>query len=84
MTGLIPSKIKSCLKKINTIRRDNINFIDKIESIFKDTKKLSERIHTVEFDNQKLLKSYKLADKLFLQDGNLHAIQVIHKYEMLS
>ena len=85
LTGLIPSKIKSYLKKINTIEKGNINLTDKIESMSKGTEKLSERIHTVEFDNQNLLKSYdKLADRLSLQDGNLHAIQIMSKDEMLS
>ena len=46
---------------------------DKIESMSKDTEKLSERIHTVEFDNQNFLKSYDiLADRVSLQEGNLH------------
>lgn len=37
--------------------------------------RLSERIHTVEIDNQNLLKSYeKLADRTFLLEGNLYAI----------
>ena len=39
----------------------------------KGTAKLSERIHSVEFDNQNLFKSYdRLADRVFLQEGNLH------------
>ena len=53
-------------KKINTIEKGKINLTDKIKSMSKYTKKLSERIHTVEFDNQNLSKSYaKLAEKLF-------------------
>ena len=49
---------------------------DKIESISKGTENLSEIIHTVEFDNQNLLKSYdRLADRLSLQGGNLYAFQ---------
>ena len=55
MTGLIPSKIKVTWK-INSIEKNNINLTDKIESMSKGTEKLSERIHTVEFDNQNLLK----------------------------
>ena len=51
----------------------------------KGTEKLAERIHNVEFDNKNLLKSYaRLADKVSLQDGNLHAIQIMSKNEMLS
>ena len=58
---------------------------DKIESMSKGTEKLSERIHTVEFDNQNLLKSYdRLADRVSLQEGNLHTIQIMSKDEMLS
>ena len=58
---------------------------DKIQSMSKGTEKLSERIHTVEFDNQNLLKSYdRLADRVSLQDGNLHAFQVKSKDEVLS
>ena len=46
--------------------------------------KLSERIHTAEFDNQNLLKSYdRLADRVSLQDGNLHATQVMAKHEVI-
>ena len=42
----------------------------------KDTEKSSERINTVESDNQNLLKSYdRLEDRLFLQEDNLHTIQ---------
>ena len=48
----------------------------------KDTEKLSERIHTVEFDNQNLLKRYdRLADRVSLHDVNLHAIQIMSKDE---
>ena len=71
-------------EKINTNKID-INLAYKTESISKSTKKLSERIHTVEFDNQNLLKCYdRLADRVFLQDGNLHTIQVMFKNGMLS
>ena len=60
---------------------------DKIESMSKDTEKLSERIHTVEFDNQNLLKkkSYdRLSDGVLLHEGNLHTIQIMSKDEVLS
>ena len=58
---------------------------DKIESKSKGTEKLSERIHTVKFDNQNLFKSYdRLADRLSLQEGNLHTIQIMSKDKMLS
>ena len=51
----------------------------------KGTEKLSERIHTVEFDNQNLLKSYdRLADRVSLQEGNLHTIQIMSKDEMFK
>ena len=51
----------------------------------KDTEKLSERIHTVEFDNQSLLKSgNRFADRVALQECNLHTIQIMSKDEMLS
>ena len=43
-------------EKINTIQKGNINLTDKIESMSKDIEKLSERIHTVEFVIQNLLK----------------------------
>ena len=42
-------------------------------------------IRSVEFTNQNLLKSYDmLMDKVSLQKGNVHVIQVISKNEMLS
>ena len=51
----------------------------------KSIEKLSERIHTVKFDNQNLLKSYdRLADRVSLQEGNLHTIQIMSKDEVLS
>lgn len=50
-----------------------------------DSEKLYERIHTVEVNDQNLLKSYdKLADRTFLLEGNLQAIQNISKDEKIS
>ena len=58
---------------------------DKIQSISKGTKKLSEKIHIVEFGNQTLFKSYNiLADRVSLQECNLHTMQKMPKDEMLS
>ena len=58
---------------------------DKIQYMSKHAEKLSERIHTFDFENQNLLKSYdKLADGISLQEGNLHTIQLIPKDEKLS
>ena len=48
--------MNSYLKKVNTIEKNNINLTDKIQSMSKGTEKLSERTHTVEFDNQNLFK----------------------------
>ena len=46
---------------------------------------LSERIHTVECINWTLSKSYdRLTDRMFLQEGNEHAIKIMSKDEMLS
>ena len=51
----------------------------------KCTEKLSESILTVEFDYQNLLQSYdRLTDKVSLQEINLHPIQIMSNYEMLS
>ena len=59
--------------------------IDRIDFISKGTRKLSERIHAVEFDIQNLSKSFdKVADRMYLQDGNLQDIQEKPKEEMLS
>ena len=59
--------------------------IDRIDSISNGTRKLSERIHIVEFDIRKLSKSFdKLTDRLYLQDDNLHDIQEKSKEETLS
>ena len=50
----------------------------------KGTEKLSERIHTVEFDNQNLLKYYhRFADRVPVQEGNLCSIQIMSKDETL-
>ena len=50
--------------------------IDRIDSIYKGTRKIAEIIHTVEFDIQKLSKSFdKVTDRMYLQDGNLHNIK---------
>ena len=53
----------------------------------KGTERLSERFHTVEIENQNLLKklmiNYQIEDSFF-QDGNLHAIQIISKDEKTS
>ena len=58
---------------------------DKIKSMSKGAEKLSERIHTVKFDNQNLLKCHdRLADGTSLQDDNPHTIQVMSKNEVLS
>ena len=66
------------MKKCNTIEKGNINLTDKIESMSKATEMLFDKIHTAEFDNQNLLKSYdRLADRVPLQDGKLHAIHVL-------
>ena len=55
---------------------------DKIQSMSKGTEKLSEIVHTVEFYNQNLLKSYdRLADRVSLQEGNLYTIQIMSKDE---
>ena len=58
---------------------------DKIESMSKGVEKVSDRIHTIEFDNQNLLKSYfSLADRVSLKDSSRHAIQILFKNVMLS
>ena len=54
------------------------------EALQKGSEILSERTHTVEMDNQNLLKSYKLAERTPLQGGNLHATQIISKDEKMS
>ena len=42
--------------------------INRIDSISKDTRKLSEKIHTVEFDIQNFSKIFdKVADRMYLQ-----------------
>ena len=46
----------------------------------KGTEKLSEIIHTAEFDNQSLLKGHnRLADRVSLQEGDLHTVQIMSK-----
>ena len=62
---------------------DRINtMIGKIDSISMGTRNFPERVQTVEFDIQKLSKSF---DKVtYLQDGNLHDIQEPFKEEILS
>ena len=58
--------------------------IDKIQSMSKDAEKVSERIHTVEFNNQNLLKYYeKLGGRICLHEGNLHTTQIISKNKEL-
>ena len=42
---------------------------DKIQSMSKGTEELSERIHTVEFDNQNLLKIYYRSQEMSSSDG---------------
>ena len=57
----------------------------RIESMSMGTEKLSERIHTVEFDNQNLLKSFdRLADRASHQEGNLNTIQIMSRDKMIS
>ena len=51
----------------------------------KGAEKLSERLHTVEFHNQNLLKIYnRITDKVSFQEDNMHAIQIMFKDETLS
>ena len=84
--------IQSLAERIHTIGNDNLNLTGKIQSMWidyetlqKGTEILSEKIHTVEIHNQNLLKSYdKLADRIFLKEGNLHTIQIISKDEKIS
>ena len=46
---------------------------------------LSDRIHTVECINQALSEGYdRLTDKMSLQEGNTHAIEIMSKDETLS
>lgn len=72
-------------EKNNIIENDNINLTVKIQSMSKNALKLSKSIHTVEFDNYILPKSYKLwADRVSHQEGTMHAIQIIFKDEKLS
>ena len=55
-----------------------------IDSIYNGTRKLPERVHTVEFDIQKLSHNFdKITDKMFLPDGNLKNIQEKFKEDML-
>ena len=55
------------------------------ETLQNGTERFSERIHTVETDNQNLLKSYnKPADTTFLLENNLQAIQITSKDEEIS
>ena len=57
---------------------DNINLTDKIQSMPQGADKLSERIYTLEFDNQNLLKSYnKLTDRVSFLESNLYTIEAI-------
>ena len=50
------------------------------EALQNGTERFSERIHTVETDNQNLLKSYnKPAGTTFLLENNLHAIHMIKR-----
>ena len=51
----------------------------------KGTEKFTERIHTVEFGNQNLLKSNnRLSDRISLQGDNLNPSQIASKDKMLS
>ena len=50
-------KNQKLAKKYNTIEKDNLNMTGTIQSMSKGAEKLSERIHTVKFDNQNLLKN---------------------------
>ena len=53
----------------------------KIESMAKGTEKLSERIHTIEFDSQNLFKSY---DRLAHYPNNIQGWDVIFKGKTLD
>ena len=62
------------VEKINTTERYSINLTE-----------LSEIICAVEFNKWNLLESYdRLTDKVSLQEGNMHAIEIMSTNEILS
>ena len=62
-----------------------VDLYHKLQSLSVGTETLSERIKTAECDNWILSKGYdRLADRLSIQEGTIHAMKIISKDEILS
>ena len=58
---------------------------NKTQSMTEGAETLSERIHTVEYNNRTLSKDYdRLTDRMSLQEGNMNTIKIMSKDETLS
>ena len=61
------------------------NLMDKTQSMMEGTETLSERIHALECINKNMLNSNdRLTHRVSLQKGNIYAVEIMSKDEMLS
>ena len=79
-------KVQSDIKERFTIVEEGTADLDrKLQSLSVGSETLSERIKTAECDNRILSKGYdRLADRLSIQEGTIHAMKIISKDELFS
>ena len=70
--------------KFSSLEKDTADLAHKTQSMTVDAETLFERICTVECINRTLSKKNdRLTDRMSLQEGNMHAVKIMSKYERL-
>lgn len=87
-TEIILEKVQSnsnSFKKIfSTLEKKMAGLAHKIQFMTVGAETLFERIHTVKCINRALSKGYyRLTDRMSLQEGNIHAMRIMSKDEIL-